>query len=306
MKILFYADWELALTYLKPVYDFIKEKEPTWDLFFSGDADFTDVRVDKKEADIAICCDKLSACPTKNRLVIFHGVSSKGQDYCVSDRNVLPTDVSFVPSEYYRKLYIEKDGASPDKVISAGISKFDTIKEIPEPNKVPKILYAPTHNGELSSIPLIGDDIYKLDNLTVHLHMYTRKSDKPTHIKKRNKFKKHEPIEDITDLMVNSDIVIADLGSTVLEALALGKMVIQVKNPEHLAFYKQKVGDISEIPEIMIPAKFAYQATNIEEIQEIIKKYPKHTKPDFSIIDNIGNYKVSKIIYDYINNFSSR
>jgi len=314
MKIMFYMDWGLAITYLKPIYQYFQQTTD-WELFFSADDEISKEILQKKkyptkardaEYDWSICCDKMSICPSKNRIVVFHGIASKGQDYCkrigISKRIVNPTDISIVPSGYYRKLYINKDGADKDKVIVGGISKFDTIKEIPPKNKIPKVLYAPTHNIQLSAAPVLKDSIYEIENLTVHLHYWTRTNPKNLPIVKKDIYPIHDEREDITELMLHSDIVIADMGSVVLEAMALGKMVIQVVNPLYREFYRQRVGEehIDEIPEIDLPKRFAYQAHNIEEVKEIIKKYPEYKIPDFPIIEHIGNYETSKIIRDYI------
>ena len=32
MKIQFFSDWDLALDYLVPVYNYLKEVEPTWEI----------------------------------------------------------------------------------------------------------------------------------------------------------------------------------------------------------------------------------------------------------------------------------
>ena len=306
MKIMFFMDWLIALDYLEPIYLYLKKQHPNWDLSFAyGDTLSGDILKEKnypikdrgEEYDYSICCDKLSNCPKGNRIVVFHGISSKGQEFCVNDREVHSTDISIVASKYYKKLYIEKDGANPDKVIVGGMSKLDTITEIPKPNKIPKILYAPTHNLPLSSMPILGSDIYKINNLKVHLHFYTKHSLEKIHKEFNSLYNKQEEQTDITQLMLESDIVIADLGSVVLEALALGKMVIQVKNPEHLDWYKKKTTTpVDELPEVDIPNRFAFQATSVDEIKEIIKKYPNYKKPDFAIVENIGHYKVSKII----------
>ncbi len=310
-KIMFFMDWGVAMQYLEPLYLYLKEKEPTWELFFVANDEGSSKILDEKgfprgkssdEYDWAVCCDKLSGCPKKNRVVIFHGIASKGQEFCVNNRNVNPGDISVVASEYYKKLYVERDGAMEDKVIAAGITKFDTIKELPPKNEIPRILYAPTHNIELCSIPVLGESIYSLQNLTVHLHFYTRKSPNAAHEPHRQAMHDHNPIEDITEMMVNSDIVIADLGSTVLEALALGKMVIQIKNPAHWEWYKKRINEeqIPGLPEIDLPNRFAFQAYNIDGVKAAIAEYPNYRTPNFPIIENIGNFQTSKIIYEKI------
>ena len=35
MKIQFFSDWDLALDYLEPVYNYLKEVEPTWEYSFT-------------------------------------------------------------------------------------------------------------------------------------------------------------------------------------------------------------------------------------------------------------------------------
>ncbi|MHA1305430.1 MAG: hypothetical protein ACTSPI_17155, partial [Candidatus Heimdallarchaeaceae archaeon] len=87
MKIMFYMDWGLAITYLEPIYQYFKQTTD-WELFFSADDEISKEILQKKkyptkardaEYDWSICCDKMSICPSKNRIVVFHGIASKGQ-----------------------------------------------------------------------------------------------------------------------------------------------------------------------------------------------------------------------------------
>lgn len=291
MKIMFYADWPLATTYLGPLYRYIKEREPTWTLFFVGDLGENDKKYPKgsksASADFVITCDELSSAPnTGKKICIFHGLASKAQAYSFARQNAFKNYPGYfsVPSEFYRKKLLDL-GVKDEKIFIAGLTKFDGLKK--------NILYAPTQNHDLSAIPVIGDKIYEIPNVKVHLHQWTRIGVKPTHKEFRSNYSQHENREDILDLLEWADVVIGDLGSICLEAVALGKQAIQVVNPNYKRFYLEQKGITEEemysLPEFAINQKYATQVHSFEELKEAL-----------STVANIGN--ASEIIYNKIKN----
>lgn len=315
MRVLFYADWPLALTYLEPVYRYLRSATD-WDLVAyladkprqnkearkDAEARGIEFTQDLSDYDYAITTDTLSACPERNRIVIFHGLASKSQDFSFHRRGQMPkTDVYVSPSTYYSRLLIERQGIDSSRIIGFGLAKFDTITHIPPPNPIPRILYAPTHNPKLTSIGILGPEIYELGDITVHLHMYTRLY--PRLKAQKELFHSHDSREDITDLMVHSDIIIGDLGSTVVEGLALGKMVIQVISPTAMKFHQDRgtgYFDFELLPEVFLPTKYGYSVFDMEGVKDAIAQWPKRPSIDLEIVQNIGNFQVSEQIRKYL------
>lgn len=288
---MFYADWPLAITYLAPLYNYIKKREPEWTLFFAGDLgeEGKNYPMGNKatKVDFAITCDEMSSCPnTGIKICIFHGLSSKGQAYSFARQEQHKKFQGYfsVPSEFYRKKLLDL-GVDDKKIFISGLTKFDGLTK--------NILYAPTHNKQLSAIPVIGDRIYEIPNVRVHLHQWTRIGVKQTHIDFRSNYVDHENREDILDLLDWSDVVIGDFGSICLEAIALGKQAIQVVNPEYKNFYIKQKGiseeEMNSLPEIVINNKYAIQVHSFEELKEAL-----------GTVANVGN--ASEVIYNKIKN----
>lgn len=318
VKILFYADLPVTLPYLYPLHRFIKGREPSWELsFWSDDEDIRDQlakagqRVEWfEDYDIAIVCDELSACRDNVdgfKICIFHGLASKGQAYSIARAKAHREFNGYfaVPSEYYRGL-IAVAGAQLDRVFIAGLTKFDTIEKIPPPKSHPDILYAPTFNPELSAIPVVRDRIYDIGNVFIHLHAETVRGRDKRQLEYRGYYD-HNLLygEDITRHLVNADIVIADMGSTILEAMALGKTTIQVINIKFRNFYQQEKGLTNDqmlaLPEVVLPARYGHEAWDIYQISQAVNYgYPRAYDMPFPLVENIGGYKASEAIYGFI------
>lgn len=318
MKICFYADWEaVAMTYLRPVYEHLAANT-NWELGFFPPQHIVDKSLPMAKGhlnhDRYFCCDTRSVSPGgNNRIVLFHGLASKSQDFS-KHRSKKYVGIHVAPSPYYYDILRDIQKIPESHLILGGLSKFDTIQDSQlerPPNPEPKILYAPTHGYQLSSTWFLGNDILKLAedfDLTVHAHDYVRQSKNPFQKAQREILETHDVgassgSSDITQLMLDSDIVIADMGSTVVEAIALGKMVIQVVPPTAWEWH-EKAGTTPEeyelLPEVFLPKQFGFQATTLSEIREIINQYPDYPKSDFEVVSNIGEYRVSQILYDYI------
>lgn len=311
---MFFMDWSLAMQFLEPIYTYLKDKHPDWEYYFVANDELSIKEVlDKgyphkmfpEGYDWAICCDGWSACPRKNRINTFHGMASKGHELSSNRAGHYP-GVHVAMSPYIRDILINRMGVLEDDIIDGGMTKLDTIKRIPPLRSKPKILYAPTFNPELSSLPILEDSILEL-NPTVKLHSYTENAGNIYHEKLRSHVKENKDPnykEDITQMYLDHDIIIADSGSTVVEPLALARMVIRVQNPLWLQFYKDRGVEEEEIksyPEIYYPDKYAFDAQSVEEITEIIQRYyPTYEPPKEEIISNVGNFKVSKKICEYI------
>ncbi len=121
----------------------------------------------------------------------------------------------FVSGSLWKEKLIMQ-GFPADRIFMNGYTKMDPIfqgKIKPQPHNKPIVLWAPTHNAikSVSSYPALNKQNKLLpDCYTIisSLHPCTSKGD-PT-----------------MQLLANADVVIADCGSTLYEAWALGKPVI--------------------------------------------------------------------------------
>jgi hypothetical protein len=269
MKILLYGDWELASTYLNPVAAYIKYYEPTWHIGYAGNYEKPPETVDNP--DVVITCDELSIAPDAPlKICIFHGMASKGQAFSTVRREdfINRRQDYAVPSPYHRELLLDL-GVPDERIFVSGLTKYDNFEQ--------RILYAPTHNSALSAIPVVKDRIYEIKGVKVHLHMYTRTSEKDIHKQFRSYYPVHEDRENINDVLDSVDTVIGDMGSIVFEALSLGKRGIQVINPRYKEFYKSKGvedNELERLPEIYIPKRYGLVVTSVEELLEAVNIAP--------------------------------
>lgn len=285
MKVLLYADWPLALTYLNPVARYLQKVEPDWEVGFSGVGVEGLPAISLDDLDVSIYCDELSVAPRgKLNLCIFHGLASKAQAFSSTRRDTFTAggQVFCVPGPYYRDLLLSL-GASNDSILVTGLTKFDGLQR--------KVLYAPTHNIELSAIPVIQDRIYEIPNVSVHLHMYSRNGTKPHQEQHRSFYPEHLQDEDILEVLDSSNVVIGDFGSIIVEAIALGKQAIQVVNPDYEVWYLKRRGisreEMNLLPEVHLPRKYAIQVHTFDELKEAL-----------DTVSNIGS--ASEAIYNFI------
>ena len=270
MKVLLYGDWPLALTYLQPLAEYIKANEPDWVVQFAGDLG-AHATPPIGVSDVVITCDELSVAPDAPiKICIFHGMASKGMAFSTARRDEFVNRRQFyaVPSMFHMKL-LRDLGVSEDRIFVSGLTKFDSLKR--------NILFAPTHNPQISAIPVVRDRIYEIPNVKVHLHHETRNDSNKVHRDFSSYYPVHEDREDIADLLGWADTIIGDMGSIVVEALALGKRGIQVINPEWKEFYKEKGipdNELERLPEIYIPKRYGLVVTSFEDLLEAVNIAP--------------------------------
>ena len=269
MKILLYGDWGLASTYLNPVAAYIKYYEPTWEIGYAGDYEKPPDTVENP--DVVITCDELSVAPDAPlKICIFHGMASKGMAFSTARREdfINRRQDYAVPSPYHRGLLLDL-GVPDERIFVSGLTKYDNFEQ--------RILYAPTHNPQISAIPVVRDRIYEIANVKVHLHQETRNGSNKVHRDFSSYYPVHEDREDIADLLGWADTIIGDMGSIVVEALSLGKRGIQVINPEWKEFYKEKGipdNELERLPEIYIPKRYGLVVTSFEELLEAVNIAP--------------------------------
>jgi hypothetical protein len=273
VKVLLYADWPLALTYLDPLAQYIQKYYPSWEIGFDGETGRDNSPTDNP--DVVITCDELSAAPTAPiKICIFHGLASKGQAFSTARRDAFRDTMQLfaVPGDYYKKLLLDM-GVREERIRVTGVTKFDGMQR--------NILYAPTHNPQLSAIPVVRDRIYELGNVKVHLHQWVRTGDRLHHQQFRSYYPAHENREDIADLLQWADVIIGDFGSIIVEAIALGKQAIQVVNPHYEDWYIKFRGltweEMSALPEVYLPAKYAKRVYSFEDLRDSLSVVPLGT-----------------------------
>ena len=260
IKVLLYADWPLALTYLNPLS--VELQRRGIEHAFAGDGFDTD----PTGFDVVVTCDELSvAPPAPLKICIFHGMASKAQAFSTLRRDAfVNTDTVFsIAGPYYRELLLDL-GVEDSRIIITGLTKHDSLQR--------KVLYAPTHNPQLSAIPVVRDRIYEIDNVTVHLHQWIRTGDRLHHEQFRSYYPFHEDREDISDLLQDTDVIIGDFGSIILEGIVLGKQAIQVVNPQFEDWYIKFRGvtweEMARLPEVHLPTKHAKRVYSFDELKE--------------------------------------
>jgi hypothetical protein len=147
-------------------------------------------------------------------IFISHGIADKGYR---DIKNVECFDYVCVSGPTWVDKMV-KQGFPEDRILMNGYTKLDPIfqgKVKRTPGDKPGVLWAPTHNSVQmwSSYPYLNEFVNRLPNygydVMVSAHPANKADNKPTF-----------------ELMVDADIVIADSGSTLYEAWALGKQVI--------------------------------------------------------------------------------
>jgi len=270
MRVLLYGDWPLALTYLEPLYQYITTNEPSWDVWFDG-------AVGERRSppigapDVVITCDELSAAPgAPLKVCIFHGMASKAQAFSTvrRDQFVNRSQDYAVPSDYYRDLLVSL-GVGEDRIVVTGLTKHDQLER--------RVLYAPTHNDELSAIPVVKDRIYEVSGVRVMLHMYLQNPTLKMHHSLAAHYPLHDTQHDPVENLAWADTVVGDMGSIVMEALALGKRGIQVLNPRHRDYYQRKgisESELERLPEIHIPRRYGLVVHSADELMEALNIAP--------------------------------
>ncbi|MFC2170744.1 CDP-glycerol glycerophosphotransferase family protein [Calditrichota bacterium] len=191
---------------------------------------------------------------------INHGLICKGTFYtrATTVQRENRADLICTPGEYHASILKQ---VLKNRVLATGFSKFDPIGKgeltresarqdlgLAEEDKV--VLFAPTYNQELSAVPVVTDGIRDLIKLgykvLVKLHgmapkawfeLYDILALLDTNIE-------HIKNQDITSSLMAADVVISDVSSAFMEAMALGRPVILVNNPNQHTFHSYDPEDI--------------------------------------------------------------
>lgn len=285
-RILFYVERNLHLPFLEPIHDYLAVNSQ-YKLAFSSPPYMPPMknapgcglesevirRLRKKSLfygvpeefapDITVVADSCFYLVRNCGKIINvgHGLISKGIFYKnapIVRRDNL-ADVICVPGPWHKSI-LEKNVFVPIQV--SGFLKNDSIYHfgemkrkdflekysIDEGNNI--ILYAPTFNEELSSIPCIQDKIAELtDNKSVvliKLHGMTASNYIEIYRKlsKINNKIKFINDEDFTGAMVCADVMISDVSSAYVEFMLLDKPIVLFNNPLMKRYEKYDSSDI--------------------------------------------------------------
>jgi len=215
---------------------------------------------------------------------IGHGVLSKGQYY--TDTKIAKreeqADFICVPGNYHKQI-MEKIVNKP--IIATGMAKLDGIfngsmnreREMAKRKFPPYyyyVLYAPTFNDELSSLPEIQEKIIEVlpspdSILLVKLHGSTAQKYKDLfsqlHLKDDRVLYISEL--DITPYLCIADVLISDVSSVMMEFAALDKPIVLYNNPRRKKYKNYNPKDLE-----YSHRDIGYQVNNLEEMKIAILK----------------------------------
>lgn len=219
-------------------------------------------RVNEWSADAVVMADAdFAGRPWARRLVnVNHGLISKGWYYTnrpgVQRENA--ADLICVPGPHHAAV-LRRVLHTP--VLATGLVKFDPVgrgeltKEraraalgLPAHGEV--VLFAPTFNYELSAVPVLTDRVRELTRGGRHLLIKLHGMASPVWGQLyRTLARIEERIHFIEDLdlvppLVASDVVISDVSSAFMEAIALGRPVVLVDNPLQARYIGYDPNDI--------------------------------------------------------------
>lgn len=281
-RILFYVERDLHLPFLEPIHDYLSVNDlaetafssPEW---FAGN-DITRARgcndelqayLAKKSRffakpqdfspDVTIVADAChSTIPQLKHIInVGHGMICKGAFYTDSPiiRRENLSELICVPGPWHKRR-LAKNVFIP--IITTGFIKSDLLfgsrtvgreefcKGLGiDPNKK-IVLFAPTYNPELSTVPCVWDKIVEIATpdreLLIKLHNVSDESWKDLY---RNMAVKHDNIHYLTDadyggMMHAADLMISDVSSIYIEFLLLDKPLVLFNNPEisNFRFYR--------------------------------------------------------------------
>ncbi|MDP8207850.1 MAG: CDP-glycerol glycerophosphotransferase family protein [Candidatus Electryonea clarkiae] len=281
-KILFYALKNFHLPHLEPIARWMNSYGKNVEIRFSSpdnglkEPDLKDlsengyiwiseddVKVWKPDISILAEADYRNVVWGGKKVNVTHGLVSKGFFYTKSRfmKRDNASDLVCVPGEYHAELL---NSVLNTAVVATGWVKFDDFisgkisrSEIRDSFNIPQdaevITFAPTFNIELSAVPVVTDKIRKLVENDRYLLIKLHEVSSEKWFKMYRLLAKLEErvtfIEgnDITTALIAADVVISDVSTAFMEAIALGKPVVLIDSPYQKKFYNYNKNDIEYI-----------------------------------------------------------
>ncbi len=229
---------------------------------------------------------------------VNHGLICKGTFYTTASavQRENGADLICVPGEHHANIL---KNAIHTPVIATGLVKFDPIGQgiitkesaryqysIKNNEKV--VLLAPTYNPELSAVPVLTDGIRQItrDNTKLLVKLHGMSPQTWVELYELLSIVEENVVligdQDITPAILASDVVISDVSSAYMEAIALDKPVVLVNNPLQKTFHHYDPEDIeykwrdvgietADLPETIEAVKHCF--TNPREKKNLRKKY---------------------------------
>lgn len=308
LKILFFIERELHIPFLEPIYDYFNENFD-FDLAFitvpyiKSSEDKPGRGINDKELkrlkekakfiynssefkpDLTYVADVSFSLKDCGKIInVGHGLISKGGFFVDSPivRRENLADLICVPGTWHKEV-LEKNVFVP--IVATGFIKSDKLfgpkaisrneycqkYNIPQKNSI--ILYAPTFNKELSSIPIIEDKIAQLANnnttILIKLHSVTDAKYVEMYKKLANFHQNIIFVDeiDVSPSLIAADILISDVSSVLVEFMLLNKPVIVFNNPNISQYSHYNPDDIEyQVREA------CYVVNNFEELYYAVKK----------------------------------
>lgn len=213
-------------------------------------------RIASMKPELAVVADAFVIPELKSRGVRFvnvnHGLISKGWFYTNSPRVRRESDFDLicVPGRYHRnmlKKYLDTE------ILASGVVKLDRVfnGELKRDQILEKwgidpakkvVLFAPTYNPELSGVPIVTDDVRRWATEGLEVIIKLHGMSPPEWVDLYKYISLVEPnihlIDelDITPSLVAANVVVSDVSSAFIEAVALNRPVVLINNPGRIRY----------------------------------------------------------------------
>lgn len=354
INILFYAERSLHLQYLEPIHDYLKNTYPDLKLCFSAPPfvpttkTMPGVGLPEKEinrikektaffsdsshiqADLAVIADPCHLrIPHISRVVnVGHGLASKGLYFCRNNiiRRENLSEMMCVPGPWHKRI-LEENVFIPIKVTGYiksdmlfgpdAVNKTEFCNQLNMDPEKQFILFAPTFNEELSSIPDIKDKISEFAGPDTYVMVKLHPMTDPLWVNMYKKLAKDNDhivfLEDAdySGMMHAADVMISDVSSMFIEFMILNKPVVLYKNPKTEEYSEYDPNNIEYI--IRKAVQEAYSFTQLQEEVEIALQNPqmlsRHRKKYIKELDygqdGKSAIRAGEAIYSSITNYNN-
>ncbi|MBD3165350.1 hypothetical protein GF324_02015 [bacterium] len=195
-----------------------------------------------------------------------HGLLSKGTYFTnrIQAARENLSDLLCVPGPYHRERLLE-GGRVHIPIVATGFPKLDPLfreRTFPReallrrfgiPPEADVLLYAPTHNAELSAVPVLGETVANFAKEGRHLLIKLHGGSDPAWVSMHRELARRQEnvhfIEepDLTPWMSAADLMISDVSSAFMECICLDKPVVLINNPQQTGFGQYDPGDLEYV-----------------------------------------------------------
>ncbi len=239
-RVFHYSIFKPIFDELSKVYNVIMTNDPHWIADFDPDYVFV--------ADAQT--NNLKKFITRAKFIFTrHGLANKNVGFNSAEQ----CDYVCLSSSYLSQIYIEKGDFHPDQLWVVGYAQMDNMFRdvaLPIPEKIATgnktILYAPTFNEDISSVPMLGPNLIEKirgvqgrHNIIIKPHplIYDFSPNWITWFMEaaktqENVFLVADKAADVIPYLKNADILLTDASSVMFEYLPMDRPIILLNNPE--------------------------------------------------------------------------